>query len=235
VRGLAEQELLPLWEATAAGALAHADALLAAARPELAAEERRTLTIGQRDAALLELYALTFGARLEGFVRCPECDEPLELELGGEQLRAILAGDPALGEHEMSFAGGRLRFRPLTCGDLEAVTAVRDRDEARRRLAERCVIESTGELGEDVLAGLAERLEACDPQADVGVRVGCPECGTEWRALLDMAAFLGAAIDAEAPRLLEQVHVLARSYGWSEAEVLALSPRRRELYLDLAG
>ena len=235
MRGLAEQELLPLWEAMAADPLARADALLAAARPELAREERRALTVGQRNAALLELYALTFGPRLEGFVRCSACDEPLQLGLGDEQVDAILGGEPALGEHELSLAGCRLRFRPLTCGDLEAVAGVPDRDEARRRLVERCVLESTGELGEEVLAELAARLEACDPQAEIGVRVGCPECGTEWRALLDMSAFLGAAIEAEAPRLLEQVHVLARSYGWTEAEVLALSCRRREIYLELAG
>jgi hypothetical protein len=238
VRGLVERELLSLWEATAADPLVRADALLAAARPELAAAERDALTVGQRDAALLELHALTFGPRLEGFVRCPECDEPLELELDDEQVRSILDGEPALGEQELSLAGCELRFRPLTCGDLAALAGARGRDEARLALVERCVLESSvgpAELPEEVLAALAARLESCDPQAEIGVLVGCLACGTEWRALLDISAFLSAGIDAAAPRLLEEVHVLARSYGWSEGEVLALSRPRRELYLELAG
>jgi hypothetical protein len=30
------------------------------------------------------------------------------------------------------------------------------------------------------------------------------------------------------------VHVLARAYGWTESEVLALGERRRAAYLELA-
>jgi hypothetical protein len=34
-----------------------------------------------------------------------------------------------------------------------------------------------------------------------------------------------------AERCLDQVHTLARAYGWSEAQILALSPVRRACYL----
>ena len=40
---------------------------------------------------------------------------------------------------------------------------------------------------------------------------------------------------AQASALMRDVHALATSYGWSEADVLDLSPRRRAVYLDLAG
>ena len=39
----------------------------------------------------------------------------------------------------------------------------------------------------------------------------------------------------EATRLLGEVHTLARAYHWREAEILAMSSRRRQAYLELAG
>jgi hypothetical protein len=32
---------------------------------------------------------------------------------------------------------------------------------------------------------------------------------------------------------LREVHVLASANGWSEAEILALSPQRRQRYLEI--
>ena len=40
-------------------------------------------------------------------------------------------------------------------------------------------------------------------------------------------------MEGRAKRLLMDVHLLARAYGWSEAEVLALSPARRRFYLEM--
>ena len=42
-------------------------------------------------------------------------------------------------------------------------------------------------------------------------------------------------IAGRALRLLGHVHALARAYGWREADILAMSPARRQVYLDLAG
>jgi hypothetical protein len=35
--------------------------------------------------------------------------------------------------------------------------------------------------------------------------------------------------------LLAEVHSLARAYGWTESEILALSPQRRSTYLEMVG
>jgi hypothetical protein len=40
-------------------------------------------------------------------------------------------------------------------------------------------------------------------------------------------------VDARARRLLHEVDVLARTYGWTEDEVLALSEQRRASYLRI--
>lgn len=240
---LTEAVLLPLWEeGERAGPLGREALLLAAAAPELAGDDRAELTVGQRNAALLALHVRAFGERLDGLVHCPACDEALEVSLGEREVRALLAAEAAPGEDELSVDGFELRFRPLTCADLEAASGAADADGARRVLLGRCVLAAhrdgrrvdPGALPGDVVALLAGRLAALDPQAEISLAVSCPECEHEWRALLDAASFLWSRVSLAARRLLEEVHVLASTYGWSEAEVLALSRRRRRAYLELA-
>ena len=50
---------------------------------------------------------------------------------------------------------------------------------------------------------------------------------------LDVAAFFWTELNAWAVRLLREIHALASAYGWREADILALSPKRRDLYLEL--
>jgi hypothetical protein len=52
--------------------------------------------------------------------------------------------------------------------------------------------------------------------------------------MLDIERFLWAKINAVARRLLHEVHILAQVYHWSEAEILALTPTRRQFYLEMA-
>ena len=47
--------------------------------------------------------------------------------------------------------------------------------------------------------------------------------------------FLGGSGRDKVARILREVHTLAAAYGWSEAEILALSPARRRVYLELAA
>jgi hypothetical protein len=46
-------------------------------------------------------------------------------------------------------------------------------------------------------------------------------------------SFVWAELEAQAHRLLHEIDVLARAYGWSEPEVLALGERRRAAYVSL--
>src|SRR5262249_11248813 len=82
---------------------------------------------------------------------------------------------------------------------------------------------------------LSTRMAALDPQADLLLALECPACGHGWQADLDVGAFVLAEIDAHAARLLGEVHGLARAYGWSAADILALRPARRRRHLQLAS
>ena len=74
-----------------------------------------------------------------------------------------------------------------------------------------------------------------DPQAQIKLALVCPGCSYAWHALFDVAAFLWSEVHAWAKRILYEVHTLARAYGWREADILAMSARRRQIYLDLVG
>ena len=63
--------------------------------------------------------------------------------------------------------------------------------------------------------------------------VTCPDCATTSTAALDVALLLWAQVEVRATALMAQVHALARAYGWTEPDVLALEPRRRAAYLEL--
>ena len=51
--------------------------------------------------------------------------------------------------------------------------------------------------------------------------------------LFDIGYLLWKEIDAWAIRLLRDIHDLALTYGWGEAEILNMNPWRRNCYLEM--
>ena len=88
-------------------------------------------------------------------------------------------------------------------------------------------------MTEGMLDAVSQGLAALDPQAAVGVEIDCAICAHHWAAPVDIAAFLWSELAACAIRTMRDVHELATAYGWSEAEVLSVSPLRRHHYLEL--
>ena len=233
--------LLAAWEEGQGQGPAHrALSLLAAADPEAGWEELAALPLGERDRRLLDLRQAALGGRLDGVARCPGCGETLDVALDSRSLRVEAVAGPELA---LSRAGLELRFRLPDSRDLLAAEACAGVAEARRTLAERCVVEAwrggapvaAAALADEEVAALADALAAADPGAELLLELSCPVCGHGWSAILDVASFVWSEVEAEALRLLGEVHVLARAYGWREGDVLALSPRRRRLYLGMVA
>jgi hypothetical protein len=231
-------QLLGAWErSTALGPAEREDALLRLALPD---GDPASLPVGERDARLLELRELLFGGELEGAADCPRCDEPVEYSVPA---RTLLAGRASAADgdgFELRAFGYELRFRLPTGDDLAAASSARDLDGARGVLLERCVLaaaadgreEAPARLPLEVVAALAERLAQVDPLADARLALTCPACGCDWTVALAIGAWLWSELESWAWRTLFDVHALASAYGWSEAEILELGPRR-ELYLEL--
>jgi hypothetical protein len=231
---LSSAALLAVWESVSARSAAErALSLLATGEPHTPVEQLARLSVGQRDVRLFELRAATFGERLEIVGTCPECASPFELETRVRELLVDERREPGpVAEIEVDDV--RLTFRLPDSTDLAAAARAAS---APRLLFERCVVDSpvaVEELPETIVRAVGDRMRELDPQAEVELVLTCPACGHRWRDLFDIASYFWTEIEAVALRLLQEVHVLARAYAWSEADILAMTPRRRRFYLDMA-
>jgi hypothetical protein len=214
--------------------------LLARAFPGESVETLRRLPLGRRNARLLALRERLFGPSLEAYAECPHCGEKLEFALDADAFRPP-AHETASAELDLDVGGYRIRFRLLDSNDLQAAAGCADVSDARAVLVQRCVLDArrgddainAGALPPDIVERLAERLEEGDPQAETLLDSRCLACNREWQIAFDIASFLQEEIHLEARRLLREVHALARGYGWREADILAMSTRRRRDYLEL--
>jgi hypothetical protein len=243
MRALAPSELLALWERTLVTPAGEQPLALAAmARPEAARDQLADLPLGERDALLMALRERNFGRRVEAVARCPRCDEVLELALDLAELRAA---QPAPGDAQRRLTVGDvgIEYRLLSTRDMQRAAAEPDEGRARAALLSAAVVaaERDGErvaadaLPAEVAERLAAQLERDDPLSDVRIAVRCPACDQGWAAPFDITAFLIAEVRAHARRLLDEVHALASAYHWHERDILALSPVRRQAYLELLG
>ncbi|HWW62087.1 MAG TPA: phage baseplate protein, partial [Thermoanaerobaculia bacterium] len=123
--------------------------------------------------------------------------------------------------------------RAPTSADLAAIESMTDVHAARTALLAACIGTEPDTLPADVIDAIVARLEELDPQADVALVLTCPECAHEWREPFDIVTFFWNEVSVAARRLLGEVHELASAYHWSERDILALSPARRDAYLEL--
>lgn len=237
MRALTAEQALDAWEAGCDRmSVGRALALLGAAYPDDPPEALASLSVGERDARLLRWRARQGGAALPCAARCPACGEWLEFAV---EATALLAAPREIAEPVVHADGFTVRYRLLDSHDLAAALAG-GRD-ARQALIERCVVEASRDgapvapdaLPAAVIDALEARLEAADPLADVALDLRCGACEHAWSAPFDIVDYLWSELAAQAQRLLREVDALARAYGWSEAEILALGPARRRLYLEM--
>ena len=217
--------------------------LLQAAFPDRAPVELAALTLGARNRLLLDLRIRLFGTDLEGVATCPACGETLETHLPlfsatGDDVPAL--PPVAADVHEVTGAGWRARFRLPTTADLLELPQG-DAEDVARWLLVRCVVEverdghhvAPAAISGELAGRVAEAMAALDPEGVVELVVGCPQCGAASTVLLEPAAFLWTELDQWAWRVLAEVRDLATGYGWAEHDILALSPWRRQAYLEL--
>jgi hypothetical protein len=241
MRAPSAAELLEVWETGLSQApTERALALLAACQPQVSWEALAALSIGLRDAELLKLREALWGPRMTGQAACPSCHEKLELSLDTQE---ILATSPATlpGEMTLRMSEFTMTFRLPTSLDLLDLPGQGDQERCRTLILKRCLL--TAEHGgapvgvdglpPDVVAGIAKCMSDTDPLADLQLDLTCPTCEHRWRVVFDIVSFLWTEIEAWASRILSEVHTLAQAYGWRERDILALSPTRRQFYLEM--
>jgi hypothetical protein len=241
--------------------------LLALAEPDVPVAVLESWPVGQRDAALLGLFAYLYGGRLAAQAECPRCSAALEMDIPVATI-AVPASGLTSNRFVLEHGGYRLTYRLPTTGDLAALAgpAAAPRDDAGGKwLLRRCLLgvsgpddvgsrrgegsepheadaaglASTQEIPGEVMgaleASIASTAASLDPLAEIELRLDCPECAFSWQSPFDIVSFLWSELDAWAKRMLREIHILASHYGWSEADIIALSPQRRLHYRELIG
>jgi hypothetical protein len=241
MRPLSTVELLSVWEkGLGRNSLERAQIVLQAARESPGDPDPGKLPLGERDARLLTLREWTFGSEVTALSRCHKCKEELELTFQVSDLRLPTTLPP----QELNFVAGdyEIKFRLPTSGDLALVSSeAGNGGSIRNALLARCVSDArhgsdpiaTEALPEFVVEELSARMSEADPQAEIELSLHCDSCGEHWNEVFDVESFFWTEIQAWAVRLLQEVHQLAASYGWSEADIVAMSATRRSAYLSM--
>lgn len=213
------------------------------------------LSLGDRETLLLHARRLTFGGEIECVLPCPGCGERMDFQLQtGRLLAQHEAGaSPRYFEETMETGDERfrVRFRVPSGADLEDALRVPERKprEAVQAVLARSVewVRSEGTL-EDESAGatisieqwptglaatIAERMAELDPQAETVLQLTCPACQHSFTTSFDIGDYFFRELRARELRRYQEVHQLALAYHWSETQILSMSPRKRQMYLDL--
>ena len=233
MRGLSAADIVRVWECGAAQhPLDRALTILAAADPGVGRAALGDLPLGERNRRLLAVRQSTFGA-LAGLVTCEQCGARVEIAVPTSAIEVPASSTAS------SLTDGAAPLRPLTSRDLAAAAQCENAERARVFLAARVVSGSESheipppDLTAVDLESIAQRLHALDPFAVCLLDVRCSECGANWECELDVPEFVWVEIEAEALRVLRDVHTLASACGWHESDILAMSPLRRRAYLEL--
>jgi hypothetical protein len=197
----------------------------------------RSMTVGDREALLLQLRRLINGDVARCTVTCPSpaCGEPLDLDLTISSLLVPEYStvqefyDVAMrGDDELEYA---VRFRLPTGRDQERAALIAERDLALAAdlLLESCV-ESVVGPDRTAIAGvpaalrveIGDTMSRLDTQAELTLDVTCTCCGDRFRALFDAASYLHHELRQELRTLERDRHLLAFHYHWSLAEIHAM-------------
>jgi len=207
------------------------------------AEDPAALSIGQRNTLLFRLREKLFGPSLSNIADCPSCHERVEWVSGISDL--LIAGGErdvlATEVFTLNAEPYEIQFRLPNSYDMLRVYADPVYQSSPERLYWDCIQEvkkgmdgyNAADLPQEVLDQLDRRMEAEDPQADISMLLCCPNCAHAWEMAFDICSYLWIEIDNWAKHALREVATLASAFGWSESEILGMSPRRRRLYLEM--
>lgn len=209
--------------------------LVAQAYPQIDPACLADISVGFINRALLQLRVALFGSHLDATMQCPECSGKLDLALELAPLLAQLQAERNLLFTPILELQGQ-RYRPPTSRDLASVShASQSASQGAPGLAllNRCCIDG-GASNNDTQAQLeqvADGLEQLDPALDIRFDLMCDHCNQPVQFGFDVGEYLWLEFETWVRQLLEQVHLLASTYSWSEQAILGMTQQRRNYYV----
>lgn len=201
------------------------------------AEEWDALCVTDLDALLLLLRQMIVGDLLRTDVVCSAsgCGQRFDVAfrigdyLAQHQPRKARGVEPAEEPGWFHCCGTPVFFRlPRGADQIKIVRQPRP----ERELIRLCVRPDT--ISARMLKRIESAMETLAPSLSQKLQGECPECGAEVAMYFDAQQFVLLELRDQAAFFYEDVHLLARQYHWSQAEILALPRSRRARYAEMA-
>jgi hypothetical protein len=241
MKRLSPREMLQIWESRLQFPVMERSLHLLSVLYDTDVETIGKLSIGERDARLLTFREWIFGPKLMNVSQCPQCSTRIEWETDIRDIR-LQASEEGQANKVLLLEedGYKVAFRLPNSLDILACLNSPAKAGDPSVLISRCILEIQSDQPEKqdvlpmhVMAKLEEQMAEADPQADITMVLNCPECNHRWHSSFDILHYLWMEIDNWAKKMLREVAVLARAFGWSETDILNMGHHRRKMYLDL--
>lgn len=237
MRPLTTPELLVIWENGIGQTLLDRHLMLLATACSIPLTEATRLSIGERDIRLLLLREWHFGNSLSNIAACPKCGEKVEWEMKTHQMHLQEPRPELFPVFMLESMSRKISYRLPNSADMMLATQYKHHHD----LLKHCIISVDGkqgnseslELPDQVFQELDVQMAQADPQANIHFNLICPACQHQWVSFFDIMSYFWVEIDRWAKRTFQEVYLLARGFGWSEKEILSLSPVRRQTYLNM--
>lgn len=199
-------------------------------------EKAADLCVADRQWLMLQLARHLNGDLVWLTSTCGVCSSSFDVSVNISDLPVKVSGKDFPHPHR-SIQGFDVVLRVPTGLDQEALMDIDD-ESAPRFLLERCVATVNGKspekkwldaLPESAIHEIETALEDVSPSVATSLALDCPECGADQVVKLNPYGFFRRGSGG----LLEEIHMLAFHYHWSEQEILSLSRQRRRAYLQL--
>ena len=223
---LDDTEALALWEDGERLSMLDRAVRMAAALAGISVDAAGDLPLPVRDRLLLEALWRMGGDSAPVVAPCPECGTLHEADVALAPLLEARDAAPA----QLTVAGHSTALHPPSSRDLAEAIASGDPG----ALALRCCDLEAAPSDPATAQAIEAALEEAFPLLNIRIAMQCDACSAEFARRLDPVPLLWALVTAKAKAALASVDCLARAYGWSEAEIFALSPLRRRRYCEMA-
>jgi hypothetical protein len=208
------------------------------------------LEVGKRTECLVTLAMLERHGHGTIELRCanPQCQQMLEIELSTSELASLQSGASATNApvHPVQIGDDTVLIRkPTGLDQLQWLEqALTDESTLIRSMLTTLVSQEQQESLQRLWVeqpdwvratrqALSQVMTSLDPLVNFSLSVACPECEAQAQYALDLGAWALRKLERTQKQLLRLVHRLASHYHWSEAEIFAIPPWRRQHYLAL--
>ncbi len=191
------------------------------------------LSVTDLDAAILAVRKVVLGDTIASTIQCT-CGERIDIAfevdhyLAQHAPRSVNKVKPSSSAGWWEIEGLDGHFRLPSTADQVAIAG---HGSPRAELIRRCFRPSG--IGPRSRQRMERAMEALAPSLHGNLEGVCPACEAVVRIAFDPQRYVLGELRQRAAFVLEEVHLIASRYGWSEPRILALPQGRRARYAEL--